>query len=63
MRQQPPPAESPADDDPNVALQETEEHFDTLVAGVEDYAIFRLNPKGYVISWNTAGEHKSPGRV
>jgi PAS domain S-box-containing protein len=56
MCQELPAAEVPDSDDLNVALQQTEEHFDTLVAGVEDYAIFLLNPKGYVISWNAGAQ-------
>ena len=56
MCQKLPAAEIPDSDDLNVALQQTEVHFDTLVAGVEDYAIFLLNPKGYVISWNAGAQ-------
>lgn len=35
-----------------VALREREEHFRLLVEGVENYAIFMIDPKGYVVSWN-----------
>jgi PAS domain S-box-containing protein len=35
-----------------VALRETEERFRSLVDAVEEYAIFRLDPEGHVISWN-----------
>jgi hypothetical protein len=56
MRQQPPAAEIPDSDDLNVGLQQTEERFDTLVAGVEDYAIFLLSPKGHIISWNSGAQ-------
>ncbi|PSP27495.1 hypothetical protein BRC65_05485 [Halobacteriales archaeon QH_2_65_14] len=33
-------------------LQETEAEFHSLVDAVEEYAIFRLDPDGHVISWN-----------
>ena len=42
--------------DPNIALLQSKEHFDTLVSGVEDYAIFLLNPEGNVISWNAGAQ-------
>ncbi|MBZ5535889.1 MAG: PAS domain S-box protein [Acidobacteriia bacterium] len=38
------------------ALQESEERFRLLVLGVEDYAIFMLDPDGRVVSWSTAAE-------
>lgn len=34
------------------SLQETEKRFQTLVDAVEEYAIFRLDPNGHVVSWN-----------
>src|SRR5262245_28101312 len=34
-----------------------EEQFDRLVSGVRDYAIFRLDLQGNVLSWNTGAEH------
>lgn len=34
------------------ALRESEERFRLLVEGVQDYAIFMLDPHGCVISWN-----------
>src|ERR687898_2854233 len=33
-----------------------EERFRLLVEGVEDYAIFMLDPDGYVVSWNVGAE-------
>lgn len=39
-----------------VALQQSEERFRLLVEGVEDYAIFMLDPQGYVASWNVGAE-------
>ncbi len=33
-------------------LRAVEEHFGQLVAGVQDYAIFLLDPNGIVLSWN-----------
>ena len=38
------------------ALRVSEERFRLLVNGVEDYAIFMLDPTGYVVSWNTGAE-------
>jgi PAS domain-containing protein len=34
------------------ALAASEEQFRMLVSGVKDYAIFLLDPKGYVVTWN-----------
>src|SRR5882762_7684448 len=36
------------------ALRESEEGFRPLVNGVRDYAIFRLDPLGQVVTWNPA---------
>lgn len=38
-------------------LQESEEQLRLLVQGVKDYAIFRLDPKGYISSWNQGAEN------
>ncbi|AGB36227.1 PAS domain-containing sensor histidine kinase [Natronococcus occultus] len=38
------------------ALRESREEFRSLVDTVEEYAIFRLDPDGRVISWNTGAE-------
>ncbi|MCC8405508.1 PAS domain S-box protein [Paraburkholderia sp. MMS20-SJTN17] len=35
------------------ALRESEERFRLLVDSVEDYAIFMLDPQGFVVSWNS----------
>jgi len=35
------------------ALRQSEERFRTLVEHVYDYAIFMLNPEGFVTTWNT----------
>jgi PAS domain S-box-containing protein len=35
------------------ALRESQELFRLLLDGVKDYAIYMLDPRGYVISWNT----------
>jgi PAS domain S-box-containing protein len=40
----------------NHVLTESEERFRLLVEGVHDYAIFMLNPQGYVVSWNRGAE-------
>ena len=37
-------------------LQQSEEHFDALVSGVEDYAIFLLSAQGLILSWNAGAE-------
>ncbi len=42
------------------SLHEVEQHFAELVAGVEDHAIFLLDPNGIVKSWN-AGAHRIKG--
>ena len=38
------------------ALRESEEQFRTLVAQVKDYAIFRIDPQGRAVTWNTGVE-------
>ena len=38
-------------------LPVTETHFRQLVSGVKDYAIFMMDPKGYIISWNEGAQH------
>jgi PAS domain S-box-containing protein len=42
------------------SLRQSEEHFDRLVDAVRDYAIFLLDPKGRVVSWN-AGAREITG--
>jgi PAS domain S-box-containing protein len=37
-------------------LREAEEHFTELVAGVQDHAIFLLDPDGIVMSWNAGAQ-------
>src|SRR5918998_1762724 len=37
-------------------LRQSEESFRLLVEGVEDYAIFMLDPAGHVVSWNEGAE-------
>ena len=37
-------------------LRQSEEMFRLLVASVRDYAIFLLNPEGYVLTWNAGAE-------
>jgi hypothetical protein len=41
-------------------LRQSEEMFRLLVANVQDYAIFMLDPGGHIISWN-AGAHRIKG--
>ncbi|AFZ19433.1 PAS domain S-box protein [Allocoleopsis franciscana] len=38
------------------SLRESEESYRLLVEGVEDYAIFRLDPKGNIVTWNNGAE-------
>src|SRR5882762_10185576 len=38
------------------ALRDSEEHFRLLVQGVQEYAIFNLDPLGNVVSWNNGAE-------
>lgn len=42
------------------ALRQSEERFRLLVEAVGDYAIFMLDPKGRIVSWNT-GAQRSQG--
>jgi len=46
-----------------LALQQSEERFRLLVEGVKDYAIFALDPDGYIISWNLGAERIKGYRV
>ena len=41
-------------------LRRSEERFRLLITAVQDYAIFMLDPQGYVVSWN-AGAQRSKG--
>jgi PAS domain S-box-containing protein len=41
-------------------LRQSEERFRLLVESVRDYAIFMLDPKGFVLTWN-AGAHRFKG--
>jgi PAS domain S-box-containing protein len=41
------------------ARRQSEERFQILVNGVADYAIFMLDPKGHIVSWNAAAERIS----
>jgi PAS domain S-box-containing protein len=38
------------------SLRDSEESYRLLVEGVKDYAIFRLDPQGYIVSWNNGAE-------
>jgi len=38
------------------ALRQSEERFRLLVEGVQDYAIFMLDPTGHIISWNNGAQ-------
>jgi CHASE3 domain sensor protein len=39
------------------SLQQSEERYRTLLDGVQDYAIFMLDPRGKVLSWSSGAEH------
>jgi len=39
-----------------LALLESDERFNSLMKGVQEYAIFCLDPLGYVVSWNAGAE-------
>jgi PAS domain S-box-containing protein len=39
-----------------LALKESEERFRLLVQGVTDYAIYMLDPQGYITNWNSGAE-------
>jgi PAS domain S-box-containing protein len=43
-------------DDALAALRQSNEQFRLLVEGIEDYAIFMLDPHGYITSWNRGAE-------
>jgi PAS domain S-box-containing protein len=38
-------------------LRQSEERYRALIAGVKDYAIFVLDPKGFVLTWNAGAEY------
>lgn len=40
----------------NVALNSMRRHFQTLIEGVADYAIFALDKEGHVTSWNSSAQ-------
>jgi two-component system, chemotaxis family, CheB/CheR fusion protein len=40
----------------NEELRQSEERFRILVESVQDYAIFMLDPKGYVMTWNKGAQ-------
>jgi PAS domain S-box-containing protein len=42
--------------DAREALRQSEEHFRLLVEGVQDYALFMLDPGGIIVSWNTGAQ-------
>jgi PAS domain S-box-containing protein len=48
------------DQPPDYNLQQVEEHFAQLVASVEDHAIFLLDSKGKILTWN-AGARRIKG--
>jgi len=45
------------------ALREGEERFRLLIEGTSDYAIFMLDEKGYVTTWNAGNHHQAAQRL
>ena len=41
---------------PDYTLRDVEQHFAELVAGVEDHAIFLMDPNGIILTWNAGAE-------
>jgi len=41
----------------DITLYESEEKYRLLVSSVKDYAIFMLDPSGFVMSWNDGAQH------
>ncbi len=39
------------------ALRESEQRFRLLVAGVKDYAIYMIDPNGYIVNWNEGAKN------
>jgi PAS domain S-box-containing protein len=38
------------------ALRESEERYRMLLDGIQDYAIFMMDPRGQIVSWNAGAE-------
>ncbi|HWK85445.1 MAG TPA: PAS domain S-box protein [Caldimonas sp.] len=49
-------SETPRAGEDSGALGQSEERFRLLVEGVRDYAIFMLDPGGYILTWNAGAE-------
>ncbi len=49
-------AHNPDHDPTTEKLRQSEERFHVLVESIQDYAIYILDPNGYVVSWNTGAE-------
>jgi PAS domain S-box-containing protein len=47
---------SPPDPAPDSSLLQESEQFQRIVRDVKDYAIFLLDPQGYVVTWNTGAQ-------
>ena len=37
-------------------LRQSEERFQVLIDSIQDYAIYILDPSGFVVSWNTGAQ-------
>jgi PAS domain S-box-containing protein len=51
-----PPANNERQRQTEGVLHRSEDHFQPLVQGAKNYAIFMLDPQGRVVSWNTDAE-------
>jgi PAS domain S-box-containing protein len=50
------PPGSPAPTPPSALVERSDERFHILVDAIRDYAIFMLDPQGYITSWNTGAQ-------
>ena len=50
------PAEENSNPTMEVALRESEERYRMLLDGIQDYAIFAMDPQGRIVSWNAGAE-------
>ena len=49
-------AQSPDHDPATEKLRQSEERFQVVIESIQDYAIYILDPNGFVVSWNTGAE-------
>src|ERR687884_659149 len=51
-----PASQSPHYDPTTERLRQSEQRFQVLIDSIQDYAIYILDPEGFVISWNSGAE-------